>query len=59
MELSPLLTSIPPQALAYAFASRRGIDLELSMGGNPLGELYDDVHRDWMRRSALNPTPSA
>ena len=55
-ELTPLLTSIPPQALAYAFATRRGIDVELPMGGNPLGELYDDVHREWMRQSALEPT---
>lgn len=57
-ELSPLVSSIPPQALAYAFANRRGMDLELPMGGNPLGELYEDVHRDWMRRSALEPIPS-
>lgn len=56
-ELSPLLTSIPPQWLAYTFATRRGIDVERSMGGNPLGQLYDDVHRDWMRRSALEPIP--
>lgn len=55
-ELSPLLTSIPAQALAYAFATQRGIDVELPMGGNQLGDLYDDVHRDWMRRSALEPT---
>jgi len=58
-ELGPLLTSIPPQLLAYAFASRRGIEVELPMGGDPLGEVFDDVHRDWMRKSALNPTPSA
>lgn len=57
-ELSPLLTSIPPQVLAYTFAARRRIDLELSMGGNPLGETYDDVHHDWMRRSALEPIPA-
>jgi hypothetical protein len=58
VELSPLLTSIAPQALAYAFATNRGIDVELPMGGNSLGELYDQVHRDWMRRSALAPIPS-
>jgi fructoselysine-6-P-deglycase FrlB-like protein len=57
-ELSPLLTSIPPQALAHAFASRRGIEVELPMGGDPLGEVFDEVHHDWMRKSALNPTPS-
>jgi fructoselysine-6-P-deglycase FrlB-like protein len=57
-ELTPLLTSIPPQGLAYAFATRRGIDVALSMGGNPLGPLYDDVHRGWMRQSALEPIPS-
>jgi fructoselysine-6-P-deglycase FrlB-like protein len=56
-ELSPLLTSIPAQALAYAFATRRGIEVELPMGGSSLGDLYDEVHRDWMRRSALEPTP--
>ena len=27
------------------------------MGGGSLGELYEDVHRDWMRRSALEPIP--
>ncbi|MBA3687536.1 MAG: SIS domain-containing protein [Chloroflexi bacterium] len=56
-ELSPLLTSIPTQALAHAFATRRGIEVELPMGGNSLGDLYDEVHRDWMRRSALEPIP--
>lgn len=56
-ELSPLLSSIPPQALAYAFATRRGIAVELPMGGGSLGELYDEVHRGWMRRSALEPIP--
>jgi fructoselysine-6-P-deglycase FrlB-like protein len=54
-ELTPLYTTIAPQALAYAFATARGIDVELSMGGNELGGVYDDVHRDWMRNSALDP----
>ena len=56
-ELSPLLSSIPPQALAYAFANQRGIEVERPMGGGSLGELYEDVHRDWMRRGALEPIP--
>jgi fructoselysine-6-P-deglycase FrlB-like protein len=55
-ELSPLLTSLPPQALAYAFATRRGIDVGLPLGGDPLGELYEDVHRDWMRLSRIEPS---
>jgi fructoselysine-6-P-deglycase FrlB-like protein len=54
-ELTPLYTSIPPQALAYAFATARGIDVELPLGGDPLGDIYDDVHRDWMRNSRLEP----
>ncbi len=57
-DLSPLLTSIPPQVLAYTFTTRRGIEVELPMGGNSLGELYDEVHREWMRRSTLEPIPS-
>jgi glucosamine 6-phosphate synthetase-like amidotransferase/phosphosugar isomerase protein len=54
-ELSPLYTTIGPQALAYAFATARGIDVELPMGGNALATVYDAVHRDWMRHSALDP----
>jgi len=54
-ELSPLYTSIPTQALAHAFATARGIEVELPLGGDPLGEVYDDVHRDWMRNSRLEP----
>ena len=54
-ELSPLYTTIGPQALSYAFATARGIDVELPMGGTALGAVYEDVHRDWMRHSALDP----
>jgi glucosamine 6-phosphate synthetase-like amidotransferase/phosphosugar isomerase protein len=54
-ELSPLYTTIGPQVLAYAFATARGIDVELPMGGNALATVYDAVHRDWMRHSALDP----
>lgn len=54
-ELTPLYTAIPPQALAHAFATARGIDVELPLGGNPLGNIYDDVHRSWMRESQLEP----
>jgi fructoselysine-6-P-deglycase FrlB-like protein len=54
-ELTPLYTTFGPQALAFAFATARGIDVELPMGGNALGAIYDDVHRDWMRQSALDP----
>jgi len=57
-ELSPLLASIPPQVLSYAFATERGIDVALSLGGSPLGEVYDRVHRNWMRNSALAPLPA-
>lgn len=56
-ELCPLLSSIPPQALAFAFATRRQIAVEVPMGGDALGEVYDEVHRDWMRRSAHEPIP--
>jgi fructoselysine-6-P-deglycase FrlB-like protein len=55
LALTPLYTSIPPQALAYAFATHRGIDVEQSLGGDPLGEVYDAVHRSWMRDSELRP----
>jgi hypothetical protein len=54
-ELTPLYATIAPQALAYAFATARGIDVELPMGGNELGAIYEDVHRDWMRNSPLDP----
>jgi glucosamine--fructose-6-phosphate aminotransferase (isomerizing) len=58
-ELSPLLTSLPPQALAYSFATRRGIDVGLPLGGTAEGELFEAVHRDWMRTSHLEPVPPA
>jgi hypothetical protein len=51
--LSPLFTSLPPQALAYWFATRRGIDVTLGLGDGPLGKVYDDVHQEWMRESAI------
>lgn len=53
--LTPLYTSFAPQALSYAFATARRIDVEQSMGGNPIGAIYDEVHRDWMRQSKLEP----
>lgn len=54
-ELSPLVTSIAPQALAYQFAVRRGIDVTLPLGGQPLGATFEAVHVRWMRESALEP----
>jgi glucosamine--fructose-6-phosphate aminotransferase (isomerizing) len=56
--LSPLLSSIPPQALAYWFATRREIDVTRALGGDPLGEVYDAVHREWMRDSVILENPS-
>jgi glucosamine 6-phosphate synthetase-like amidotransferase/phosphosugar isomerase protein len=50
---SPFLSCLPLQALAYVFATHRGIDTMLPLGGKPHGQTYEDVHHEWMRLSTV------
>ena len=44
---------IPIQAVTYAYATARGVDVTVPMGGAAFGQTYEDVHNDWMRKSRL------
>ncbi len=49
----PLLSCLPMQVLTYLTASQRGVDVTLPMGGVPYGELYEDIHAEWTKRSLI------
>jgi len=53
----PLLTCLPIQTLAYQLVVQRGIDLSKPLGGKPHGPVFDAVHLEWMRSSALDAGP--
>jgi fructoselysine-6-P-deglycase FrlB-like protein len=44
---------IPIQAVTYAYATARGVDVTIPMGGAPFGETFEDVHNEWMRKSRI------
>jgi glucosamine 6-phosphate synthetase-like amidotransferase/phosphosugar isomerase protein len=44
---------VPVQAIAYAYASTRGVDVLKPMGGARFGQTYEDVHNEWMRKSQV------
>jgi glucosamine 6-phosphate synthetase-like amidotransferase/phosphosugar isomerase protein len=44
---------IPVQAISYTYASSRGVDVLVPMGGEPFGQTYEDVHNEWMRKSTV------
>jgi glucosamine 6-phosphate synthetase-like amidotransferase/phosphosugar isomerase protein len=44
---------IPVQAITYAYATTREIDVTIPMGGAPFGQTYEDVHNEWMRKSRI------
>lgn len=44
---------IPVQAVTYAYATARGVDVTVPMGGAPFGQTFEDVHNEWMRESRL------
>ena len=44
---------IPIQAVTYAYATARGVDVTVPMGGAPFGQKFEDVHNEWMRKSRL------
>jgi glucosamine 6-phosphate synthetase-like amidotransferase/phosphosugar isomerase protein len=52
---APFLSCLPVQALTYAVATHRGIDVEQPLGGKPHGSLYEDVHVSWVRQGRLEP----
>jgi glucosamine--fructose-6-phosphate aminotransferase (isomerizing) len=49
----PLLSCLPMQVLAYLTATQRGVDVTLPMGGVAHGELYEDIHAEWTKRSLI------
>jgi fructoselysine-6-P-deglycase FrlB-like protein len=44
---------IPVQAITYAYACARNIDVTVPMGGARFGQTYEDVHNEWMRNSVV------
>ncbi len=44
---------VPVQAITYAYASARKVDVTVPMNGAAFGQTYEDVHNEWMRQSRL------
>ena len=50
---SPLTTCLPVQAITYHYACARRIDVLVPLNGRAYGPTYDDVHKEWTRKSSI------
>ena len=49
----PFIAAIPLQALTYAEAESRGLDVSVVLDGQKHGPVYDEVHGEWTKRSQI------
>jgi glucosamine 6-phosphate synthetase-like amidotransferase/phosphosugar isomerase protein len=48
-----LVTCLVVQAIAYQYACARNVDVLVPMNGAAHGQTYEDVHTEWVRKSAV------
>ncbi len=49
----PFVSCVPTQALALAEAEARGLDVSITLAGRAHGPTFDEVHKEWTKRSAV------
>lgn len=53
LEWHPFVSCIPLQVLAYRDATDQGLDVSVPLFGREYGQVFEDVHVEWTKRSRI------